>query len=433
MFAERREEFCSQMGPGAVAIIQGNRMMRRSNDTEYRFRQDSDFWYLTGFDHPDATAVLRTTERGPRYSLFVQPRDKAAETWTGFRPGLEGAQNQYGADQAFESDTLADSLPDLLEEADRLYYVFGRNPKLDQSLLDVQEQLRLQSRRGVLPVDQVLDPRMILHEMRLFKKPDEIQIMRQAAEISCQAHHEAAQELAVGRFEYEIEARLNYVFRRCGGWGAAYESIVASGANATVLHYVRNDRAIADGDMVLIDAGVELQGYASDVTRTYPVNGHFEGAERAVYEVVLSAQKNAMDSARPGTTLASLHEATLRDLVQGMLDLGLLEGERDSLIEDQAFRRYYMHGTSHWLGLDVHDAGRYTQDDKPRVLEPGMVFTIEPGLYIAEDDDQAPEAFRGIGVRIEDDVVITEGGSENLTAAIPKETKDIENWVQGES
>ena len=431
MFAERREEFCTRMGPGAVAIIQGNRMMRRSNDTEYRFRQDSDFWYLTGFDHPEATAVLRTTEQGPRYSLFVQPRDKAAETWTGFRPGVEGARNQYGADQAFESDALATSLPDLLKDADRLYYVFGRTPKLDQTLLETQERLRLESRRGVLPVDEILDPRMILHEMRLFKDPREIEIMRAAADISCQAHHEAAQELAVGRFEYEIEARLNYVFRRRGGWGAAYESIVAGGANATVLHYVRNDRPLIDGDMVLIDAGVELQGYASDVTRTYPVNGRFEGAEKAVYEIVLTAQKNAMNAARPGTTLPSLHDATVRDLVQGMLDLGLLEGERDSLIENKAFRRYYMHGTSHWLGLDVHDVGRYAQGDTPRVLEPGMVFTVEPGLYIAEDDDQAPEAFRGIGVRIEDDVVITEDGSENLTAAIPKETKDVENWVQG--
>ncbi|MEE3328134.1 MAG: aminopeptidase P N-terminal domain-containing protein, partial [Myxococcota bacterium] len=387
-------------------------------------------WYLTGFDHPNATAVLRTTEKGARFTLFVEPRDKAAETWTGYRPGVEGAVEDFGADQAFESSQLASALRGFLEEADRLYYTFGRSAELDQELTRAQDELRIQSRRGVQPVESILDPRAILHEMRLIKSPTEMEIMREAADISREAHREAASILEPGRAEYEIEARLDYVFRRRGGWGAAYGSIVAGGSRATVLHYVRNDQQLEQGDLVLIDAGAELRGYASDVTRTYPVSGHFEGAGREVYAVVLAAQKAAILNARPGSSLADLHAATLRELVQGMVDLGLLKGEVDTLIESEAFRPYYMHGTSHWLGLDVHDAGSYMDGDQPRPLEEGMVFTVEPGLYIPPDDDQAPERLRGIGVRIEDNIAITRTGSENLTAEIPKEIEDVENWVQ---
>ena len=430
MFAERREEFCARMGPGAIAVVRGHDLVRRSNDTEYPFRQDSDFWYLTGFDHPHATAVLRTTGKGPQFTLFVEPRDKAAETWTGYRPGVEGAIADYEADEAFESSQLPDALRGFLEEADRLYYTFGRSPDLDQRLTQAQEELRVQSRRGVQPVESILDPRTILHEMRLIKSPAELEIMRQAADISREAHHEAASMLRPGQPEYEIEARLNYVFRRRGGSGAAYGSIVAGGSRATVLHYVRNDQIFEDSDLVLIDAGAELQGYASDVTRTYPVNGRFEGPGRSVYEVVLAAQKVAIQNARPGSNLAVIHAATLRELVKGMVDLGLLEGDVDQLIGSEAFRPYYMHGTSHWLGLDVHDAGSYMEGDQPRPLEEGMVFTIEPGLYIAPDDPHAPESLRGIGVRIEDNIAITKSGSENLTADIPKEIEDIESWVQ---
>lgn len=430
MFAERREEFCSRMGPGAVAIVRGSELVQRSNDTQYPFRQDSDFWYLTGFDHPHATAILRTTEKGPRFTLFVEPKDKAAETWTGYRPGVEGAVQDYQADEAFESSQLPDALRGFLEEADRLYYTFGRSPELDPILTRAQEELRVQSRRGVQPVESILDPRTILHEMRLIKSPAELDIMREAADISREAHHEAASMLRPGQPEYEIEARLDYVFRRRGGWGAAYGSIVAGGSRATILHYVRNDQTFKDGDLVLIDAGAELQGYASDVTRTYPVNGRYEGAAKDVYEVVLAAQKVAILNARPGSNLADLHAATLRELVKGMIGLELLHGEVDQLIESEAYRSYYMHGTSHWLGLDVHDAGSYMNGDQPRSLEEGMVFTVEPGLYIPPDDAEAPESLRGIGVRIEDNIAITKSGSENLTADIPKEVEDIERWIQ---
>ncbi len=417
------------MGPDAVAIVPGAGMVPRSADTEYPFRQDSDFWYLTGFDHPDATAVFRTTGSGPRYSLYVQPRDRAAETWTGYRPGVDGAAADYGADEARDCGTLLGEIPDILAGAARLLYAFGRRPALDAKINQAQESFRLQSRRGVAPVDETLDPRSILHEMRLVKSEDELELMRRAADITREAHHEAARLMAPGRNEYEIEALLDYVFRRRGGWGPAYGSIVAGGQNAAILHYVTNDQPLQSGDLLLIDAGAELDGYASDVTRTYPVSGRYEGAGKAIYEIVLEAQRAALDAVRPGTTLPEIHAAALRRLVEGMLDLGLLDGAVDDVIDRETYKPYYMHTTSHWLGLDVHDVGSYAPGGKPRSLEPGMVCTIEPGLYVARDDEGAPESMRGIGVRIEDDVVITADGHENLTDAIPKAPADVEAWM----
>jgi Xaa-Pro aminopeptidase len=429
VFAERRKRLLSAMGADAVAILSGARVINRSGDTSYRFRQDSDFWYLTGFDHPDATAILSTVPGRPAYSLFVQPRDRGAEVWTGYRPGVEGAQSTYGADEASDSAELLTRLPGLVEGAARLYHAFGRRPDLDQKLIEIQDTLRLQSRRGARPAAEWVDPRTIVHEMRLFKSADEIELMRTAADISREAHSEAARAIAPDRYEYEIEATLDWVFRRRGAWGPAYSSIVAGGPNAAVLHYVTNDQPLRAGDLLLIDAGCEYQSYASDVTRTYPVGGRFEGAGRALYEVVLTAQQAAIAKAVPGTNLPALHDLTSRILVEGMVELGLLAGDVDELIQSEAHRRYYMHGTSHWLGLDVHDAGRYTDGEKPRTLEPGMVFTVEPGLYIAEHDEAAPEAFRGIGLRIEHDLAITPEGSENLTEAIPKRPADVEAWM----
>jgi Xaa-Pro aminopeptidase len=417
------------MGDGAVAILCGARLATRSNDTEYPFRQDSDFWYLTGFDHPDAVAVLRS-DGEPAYTLFVQPRDKAAQTWTGYRPGIEGATADYGADEAKEIGTLLETLPELVRGAERVLHVLGRRTDLDARLVEVQESLRLQSRQGIGPAEQLIDPRGILHEMRLHKSDAEIEIMRRAADISLEAHHEAARLIAPARHEYEIEAILNYVFRRRGGWGPAYGSIVAGGANAATLHYVTNDQPLAAGEMVLIDAGAELEGYASDVTRTYPNGGRYEGTGKEIYDVVLAAQKVALDAVRPGVTLPSIHDLTVRSLVEGMVAIGLLEGDVTELIEKETFRRYYMHGTSHWLGLDVHDAGSYTKKSEPRPIEPGMTFTVEPGIYVAADDEEAPERFRGTGVRIEDNVVVTQEGCENLTLSIPKEPSDVERWME---
>ena len=419
------------MGPGGVALLVGASLATRSADTEYPFRQDSDFWYLTGFDHPGAVAVLRT-DGGPPFTLFVQPREPSAETWTGYRPGVEGAKDDYGADEAFGIESLSSELPGLIQQADRLYHVLGRNSKLDSQILEVLETLRQQSRLGKAPPSQIMDPREITHEMRLHKEAKELELMRRGAAITAEAHGEAARLAQDGRYEYELEAVLNYTFRRRGGAGAAYGTIVGGGANAATLHYIANNQPLRDGELVLIDAGVEFEGYASDVTRTYPVGGTFQGPGRAIYQAVLASQQAALAACKPGATLNGIHNAALRTLVEAMIALEMIPGPVDDAIEEESYRPYYMHRTSHWLGLDVHDAGSYSQGGEPRVLEPGMVLTVEPGLYIARDaEDSAVSDFRGIGVRIEDDVVITSDGHENLNSAIPKAPDEVEAWVRG--
>jgi Xaa-Pro aminopeptidase len=429
VFAARRKRLLEALGPDSVAIVLGAHLATRSNDTEYRFRQDSNFWYLTGFDHPDSVAVLRT-DGGPPFTLFVQPREKEAETWTGYRPGVEGAVEDFGADQAYPIGELASELPKLVQGAKRVQHQLGRDPKIDQLVVSTLDEMRRRSRQGFTPASEIADPRALLHEMRLFKDEDELELLRRAAEISREAHAEAARIAHGGTFEYELEAVLDYTFRRRGGAGAAYGSIVAGGPNAAVLHYVRNDCKLNDGDLLLIDAGCEFQGYASDVTRTYPVGGRFGASHRAVYEVVLAAQEASLALCEPGRTLDEIHEASVRTLVEGMVSLELLSGTIDDLIADEAYKPYYMHRTSHWLGLDVHDAGAYSADNEARKLSPGIVFTVEPGLYIAADAESAPEHLRGIGVRIEDDVLVTASGHENLTAAIPKKIDEIEALVR---
>ena len=434
MFAERRQQLLDAMGPDAVMVFVGARLAVRSADTEYPFRQDSDFWYLTGFDHPDAVAILSTRE-GPTFSLFVQPNDPAAETWTGFRPGVDGAVSDYAADASHPRAELLEKLPDLLRGASRIYHALGRDGEIDARIISLQDEIRRQSRGGVLPANEIVDPRLLVHEMRLHKSDEEIDLMQRAANISLDAHHRAARLAQPNRYEYELEAELGHVFRAAGGTGPAYASIVGSGVNATILHYIRNDQQLAKGDLVLIDAGVELEGYASDVTRTYPVGGRFEPAARDLYEVVLAAQLAAIDASRPGTTLPEIHSTALRVLCEGMVTLGVLKGGVDEIIEKESYRPYYMHGTSHWLGLDVHDVGAYVTRDvsgeaKPRQLSKGMVYTIEPGLYIGANDPNAPEAFKGIGIRIEDDIVVTEDGIHNLNNEIPKTVDAIEAWVR---
>jgi Xaa-Pro aminopeptidase len=427
--AERRRLFLDAMGQDSVALLLGARLITRSRDTHYPFRQDSDFWYLTGFDHPHAVAVLRT-DGGPAYSLFVEPRSRAAETWTGYRPGIEGAKRDYGADEAFETHEFENKLPEILSQARQIYHVLGRDHDLDAKLADILSDMRLRSRQGFEPASKIVDFRELLHEMRLRKDDAELDILRRAAAITAEAHREAARLAQQGRYEYELAAALEYTFRRLGGSGPAYTSIVAGGRNATTLHYTTNDKKLASGEFVLIDAACELEGYASDVTRTYPVGGSMTGPGRAIYEVVLAAQEGALSECRPGTTLDQIHDAAVRCLVEGLIRLGLLSGSVDERIDDESYRRYYMHRTSHWLGLDTHDVGTYSVGGKPRVLEPGMVFTVEPGIYVADDDEEASENFRGIGVRIEDDVVITSEGYENLTSAIPKQPDDVEAWVR---
>ncbi len=430
MYADRRKRFLDSMGPGAVALLQGARLVARSNDTDFAFRQDSDFHYLTGFDHPHATAVLRT-DGGPAYTLFVEARDRERELWNGYRPGVDGAKSDYGANEAHPIEALDAELPRLLEHAERVFHMLGRDPRLDAKIAEIFESLRKRSRQGLIPASQVVDPRSILHEMRLIKEPSEVESLRRASAITAEGHREAARIAHAGRFEYELQAALEYAFRRRGSAGVAYNSIVGGGKNATILHYVANDQKLRGAELVLIDAACELDGYASDVTRTYPVGGAFSGPQRAIYEVVLAAQLASLEASKPGATLPEVHNASVRKLTEGMVSLGLLSGNVDDLIKTDAFRRYYMHGTSHWLGLDVHDVGPYTVGGKPRPLAPGMCFTVEPGLYVAADDDKAPAQFRGIGVRIEDDIVITANGHENLTAPlIPKHPADVEAWVR---
>jgi Xaa-Pro aminopeptidase len=427
--AERRRLLLDAIGQDSVALLFGARLATRSHDTQFPFRQDSDFWYLTGFNHPQAAAVLRT-DGGPPYTLFVEPRNREAETWTGYRPGTEGAKRDYGADEAFAIDDFEKDLPGILSKAKQIYHVLGRDRDLDAKLAGILDDMRLRSRQGFEPASMLADPRNLLHEMRLRKEAAELDIMRRAAAITAEAHRHAARLVREGRFEYEVAAMLEYTFRRLGASGPAYTTIVGSGRNATTLHYIVNDKRLSSGELVLIDAACELDGYATDVTRTYPVGGSMNGPARAIYEVVLASQEASLRACRPGATLDEIHDAAVHSLVEGLVDLGLLSGEVEELIAEDALHPYYMHRTSHWLGLDAHDVGTYTVGGKPRVLEPGMVFTVEPGIYVAHDDENASEEFRGIGVRIEDDVVITSNGHENLTAAVPKRPADLEAWMR---
>ncbi len=416
------------LGPDAVAIFEGANMAPRSRDTEYPFRQDSDFWYLTGFDHPNAIAVLRT-DGGPDYTLYVEPRNREMETWTGYRPGVEGARETYGADEAYPQPEFLNQLPELVRRTKQIFHVLGRNSAIDRAITSTLNEMRMRSRSVGAPADAIVDPRSIVHEMRLYKEPAELDIMRRASAISREAHEAGARIAESGTYEYEMEAIIEYTFRRLGARGAAYTTIVGGGSNATVLHYVTNSEKLRDNEMVLVDAGCELEGYASDVTRTYPIGGRFTAAGRAIYDVVLASQRAGIAQCAPGKTLADVHEASVRTLVEGLVDLKLLSGDVDDLIEKETYRRFYMHKTSHWLGLDVHDVGNYGTNGSHRPLEPGMVFTVEPGIYVAADDEDAGAEFRGIGVRIEDDIAITEDGCENLTESIATVPEEVEALV----
>jgi Xaa-Pro aminopeptidase len=423
--AERRQRFQSQLGEGA-ALVPGTKSRIRSHDTDYPFRQDSDLWYLTGFEQPDAVAVFTAQ----RFTFFVQPRDPLMETWNGRRPGVEGAVAKFGADEAHPIAELAARLPALIENRPKLWHTFGRDRALDDQVVTALADVRGRARRGVTAPGEVASPHDLIHEQRLVKSAAELDIMRAASAISAEAHHCAAHLCKPGAAEYEIEAELLRVFRRRGGSGPAYNSIVGAGDNGTILHYVENRDTLAAGQLVLIDAGVELHGYASDVTRTYPVGGKFAGAARDVYQAVLDAQDAAFRAIAPGVTLPQIHAAALRQLVLGLIELKALSGDVDELIKAEAYKPFYMHSTGHLLGLDVHDVGNTYRDGKPRGLEPGNCFTVEPGLYFGAAEPKSPEHLRGIGVRIEDDVVMTANGHENLTAAIPKKIADVEAWMR---
>ena len=426
IFAARREAYMRALGPNAVAVICSLPQRLRNGDAYHVFRQHSDLVYLTGFLEPETTLVLRPGAETDRVVMFVRPHDPELETWDGRRAGIEGVKSRYGADAAFASHELQTRLWDLLSNADELHYCLGLDDKMDLVIGAALVKLRKAEKRGKRPPQAVVDPRAKLHELRLHKRAEELAALRRAAEITSEAHILAMGLGRPGAFEHEIEALINYTFRQRGGSGPGYNTIVGAGDNATILHYIENRAPIAAGDLVLVDAGCEYDHYTADITRTWPASGKFTAPQRKIYEAVLATQKSAIAMARPGATIDDIHAHCVRRLTETMLELGLLTGTADDRIADLAYRKFYMHGTSHWLGLDVHDAGAYTRDGKPRPLAPGMVITIEPGLYIAANATGAPAELRGIGVRIEDDIVITASGNEVLTASCPKEIEDIE-------
>ena len=428
-YAARRQAFLKQMGDG-LAIFPAAPTSIRSQDVEYRYRQNNDLYYLTGFLEPESLCLLSPNHDKEQFILFVRPRDKEKETWTGKRFGVEGAQEFFGVDAAYTIEQLDEVLPEHLLAAEKIYYGLGRDERLNTKILDFVNQGRQQRpRSGHGPV-AIIDPSDLLHEMRLFKTPQEIDLMRRAITASAAAHHAALHETRPGMHEYEIEALLEYHFRRNGAEGPAYPSIVASGANATILHYISNDQQMQAGDLLLIDAGSEYACYCSDVTRTFPVGREFSAPQKEIYSLVLTAQKHAIEMIRPGIGFDDVHQRATEILINGLRDLGLLSGSTESILEKGDYRQFYMHRTSHWLGMDVHDVGKYRVGDESRTLEPGMVLTVEPGLYIAADAD-VPAAYQGIGVRIEDDVLVTANGYDVLTGAIPKEIDDIEAARRG--
>jgi Xaa-Pro aminopeptidase len=428
LHADRRDRILEEMERrgGGVMLLPAAEEKQRNADSEYLFRQDSDYAYAVGLDEPTGCALL-VAHRGERkLVLFVRPRDREKEIWNGRRAGVEGAIEIYGAQEAYVVGDLDARLADLVEAAPTLWFKIGADPAWDARLSRVLVELRAGARMGKRPPGAIVEPGRILHELRLVKTPEEILRLRKAAEITTEAHMGAMRDGSPGRREYQVQAEIEYAFRRRGGSGPGYGTIVATGPNATVLHYRAGDAVLEDGHLCLVDAGGEYDWYTADVTRTFPVSGEFTKAQRELYDLCLAAQKEAIDAVKPGATLEGIHDLTVRRLTEGLIGLGLLEGTADERIADKAYRKYYMHRTSHWLGLDVHDAGDYTVDGKPRPLAPGMVLTIEPGIYVAEDDERAPKEMRGVGIRIEDDVLVTEGGVENLTAAVPKEPSEIE-------
>ena len=423
LHSARRARLAQSM-QGGIAVLPTAPERLRNSDTHYPYRYDSQFYYLTGFAEPEAVLVIVAGAQ-PKSLLFCREKNEERETWDGFRFGPMGAQERFGFDEAHPIAALDAKLAELLADQPALYYPVGANPQWDARAMGWLNTVRAQARAGVGAPERVQDVRALVNEMRLVKDAHELGVMRRAAAISAVAHQRAMQVARPGRFEYELEAELLHEFRRSGAQFPAYWPIVASGANACVLHYVSNDAALRDGDLVLIDAGCELAGYASDITRTFPVGARFSPAQREVYELVLAAQAAAMQKVRAGNAWNEPHEAAVRVLAQGMLDLKLLAGSLEEVLEKETYKRFYMHRTSHWLGLDVHDAGDYKRAGKWRTLAPGMVLTVEPGLYIRAADD-VPERLRGIGVRIEDDVLVTEGDCDVITVATPKSIADIE-------
>ena len=429
-FARRRRQLMGMAGDDAILVLPAAPQRVRSHDTHYPYRQDSDFWYLSGFPEPDAVLVLVPGRRHGEALLFCRERDPEREAWDGPRFGQEGAVAAFGMDDAYPIDDLDDILPGLLEGRSRVYYHFGRDAEFDLKLIGWVNRVRAQVRHGAQPPHEFLELGHLLHEQRLFKSADELRLMQKAAEISIRAHQEAMRAVRPGMYEYELQAELERVFRASDAC-PAYASIVGAGANGCVLHYIANNARVRDGDLVLVDAGAEYRCYAADITRTFPGNGRFGKEQRALHDLVGQAQAAALALARPGTPWIAMHEAAVETLTEGLLRLGLLKGSLEKNLSEERYRRFYRHKSGHWLGLDVHDVGDYRIDGESRLLEPGMVFTIEPGLYVMPDDTSVHERWRGIGIRTEDNVVVTEDGHRVLTEGLARSADEIEAFMAG--
>ena len=426
------KDFIEQIGKNAVAIIPAAHEVTKSYDTEFKFHQDPDFYYLTGFPEPDAIAVINPSSKKNPYTLFVRPSDPKMETWYGRREGTDGAKKNYGANKSLAIEKFAAELPKLLNGAEKLYYRFGVDNKLDQAILTYLSAQRFKRLKTAYPPHTIIDPTLAIHEMRLHKTPDEVKTMQRAADIAVEAHILAMQTAKAGMNESSVESVIEHHFRMSGAAGVSYNSIIGGGANATILHYVENNAELRDGDLLLIDAGCNYQGYASDITRTFPVNGRYTEAQRDVYDIVLEVEIACLEATKPGTTVKERQNLSIEMLTEGMKKLGLLKGKTKDLIKKKAYEKYYMHGVGHYLGLDVHDAGRYFSDHVAKNSRPfaaGMVLTVEPGLYIPANDKSAPSKYRGIGIRIEDDILVTESGNINLTAKCPKHAEEIEELM----
>jgi len=431
-YRQRRDRLMEKIGQG-TAIFQSAPTAVMHNDVEYVFRQDSDFFYLTGFNEPEAVAVLAPHHAEHKFILFVQPKDPEKEVWTGYRQGVEGAKERYGADEAYPITELDEKLPQYLEKCDRIYYHLGRDHHFNETVINHwQKLMATYPKRGTGP-KALENTHHILHPLRLVKSPAELDLIRKACTISAEAHNRAREFAQVGHFEYQIQAEIEHTFRLQGGMGPAYPSIVATGANACILHYINNDQPVQENDLILIDAGCAYGYYNGDITRTFPVSGKFTPEQKTLYEIVLQAQLNAIEQVKPGTPYNQIHETAVNTIVEGLMGLGLLVGDKEEIIKEEKYKPFFMHRTGHWLGLDVHDAGIYKCGEETwQALQPGNVLTVEPGIYIspeikpAEGQPEVPDRWRGIGIRIEDDVLVTETGYEVLTCDVPKSVEAME-------
>lgn len=428
-FKKRRRDLMAQMEPNSIAILAAAKPVLRNGDADYRYRQNSDFYYLTGFSEASAVLVLIPGRTQGESLLFCQEKDELKELWNGKLLGPEAAIEVLGMDDSFPVSDIDDILPGLIEGRDRVYSPMGKDEQFDHQLMEWVKVIRSKVRSGAHPPGEFLMLDHLLHEMRLIKSKSELKLMKQSAQIAVAAHKRAMQTCRPGIHEYELEADYHYEFTRAGCLAPAYNAIVAGGANACILHYTENNQVLRDGDLVLIDAGCEYEHYASDITRTFPVNGRFSPEQKALYDLVLEAQEEAIKVIKPGAHWDDSHNKTVEVITRGLVKLGLLKGKVRDLIAQGAYRDFYMHRAGHWLGMDVHDVGDYKIDDKWRLLEPGMVMTVEPGIYVSEKNRKVDKRWRGIGIRIEDDVAVTSKGCEILSKGLPKTTAEIEAFM----